>query len=56
MEYNTIISAQDLKTIIDKDNVRVFDCRFSLKDPQGGLKSYQAVFNDDKNIRTSSAA
>tara|TARA_R110002049_G_scaffold252264_1_gene426873 strand:- start:12067 stop:12915 length:849 start_codon:yes stop_codon:yes gene_type:complete len=42
MEYNTIISAQDLKTIIDKDNVRVFDCRFSLKDPQGGLKSYQA--------------
>ena len=42
MEYNTIISAQELKAIIDQDNVRVFDCRFSLKDPQGGLKSYQS--------------
>ncbi|MFK7795665.1 MAG: sulfurtransferase [Gammaproteobacteria bacterium] len=42
MEYNTIISAQELKAIIDQDNVRVFDCRFSLKDPQGGLKNYQS--------------
>ena len=42
MEYKTIISAEELKTIIDQDNVRVFDCRFSLKDPQGGLKSYQS--------------
>ena len=42
MEYNTIISAQELNAIIDQDNVRVFDCRFSLKDPQGGLKNYQA--------------
>ena len=42
MGYNTIISAQDLNSIISDDNVRVFDCRFSLKDPQGGLKCYQA--------------
>ena len=42
MSYSTIISAQQLKTIINDDNVRVFDCRFSLKDPQGGLKSYQS--------------
>lgn len=42
MEYNTIISAQQLNDISSDDNVRVFDCRFSLKDPQGGLKSYQA--------------
>lgn len=42
MSYNTIISAQQLNEIIDNDNVRVFDCRFSLKDPQGGLKNYRA--------------
>ena len=42
MQFNTIISAQQLNAIIENDNVRVFDCRFSLKDPQGGLKSYQA--------------
>ena len=41
MGFNTIISAHKLKEIINNDNVRVFDCRFSLKDPQGGLKSYQ---------------
>jgi thiosulfate/3-mercaptopyruvate sulfurtransferase len=42
MSYSTIISAQQLNTIISDDNVRVFDCRFSLKDSQGGLKSYQS--------------
>ena len=41
MNYNTIISAADLASIIDQDNVHVFDCRFMLKDPQGGLKMYQ---------------
>ena len=41
MNYNTIISAADLAGIIDQDNVRIFDCRFMLKDPQGGLKMYQ---------------
>ena len=42
MYYQTMISAQELKTIIDHDNVRVFDCRFSLKDPQGGINSFRA--------------
>ena len=42
MSYNTIISAQQLNEIINNDNVRIFDCRFSLKDPQGGLKSFNA--------------
>lgn len=42
MYYQTMISAQELKTIIDNDNVRVFDCRFSLKDPQGGINKFRA--------------
>lgn len=42
MEYKTIISAAELAEIIDHEDVRVFDCRFMLKDPQGGLKLYQA--------------
>lgn len=42
MSFDTIISAQELNAIINDENVRVFDCRFSLKDPQGGLKSYQS--------------
>jgi|TARA_B110000238_G_C16129025_1_gene440582 thiosulfate/3-mercaptopyruvate sulfurtransferase len=42
MSYSTIISAQQLNTIINDDDVRIFDCRFSLKDIQGGLKSYQS--------------
>ena len=42
MSYSTILSAQELNAIIHDDNVRVFDCRFSLKDPQGGLNNYQA--------------
>lgn len=42
MDYNTIISAEELARIVNNDDVRVFDCRFALKDPQGGLKNYQA--------------
>lgn len=42
MDYTTIISAQQLAEIIHNDDVRVFDCRFALKDPQGGLKNYLA--------------
>ena len=42
MEYNTMISANELHAIINDDNVRVFDCRFSLKDPQGGKNNYLA--------------
>ena len=42
MDYTSIISARQLAEIVNKDGVRVFDCRFALKDPQGGLKSYQS--------------
>lgn len=42
MAYTTVISAQQLGAIVNDDDVRVFDCRFALKDPQGGLKSYRA--------------
>ena len=41
MEYKTIISAAQLAQIAANENVRIFDCRFFLKDPQGGLKKYQ---------------
>ena len=42
MAFNTIISAQELAKIVGNEDVRVFDCRFSLKDPEGGLKAYQS--------------
>jgi len=42
MYYQTMISADELKAIINDDNVRVFDCRFNLKDPEGGIKSFNA--------------
>ncbi len=41
MNYTTIISAQQLNQIITRENIRVFDCRFSLKDPQAGLNNYR---------------
>jgi len=31
MAFNTIISAQELAKIVGNEDVRVFDCRFSLK-------------------------
>ena len=42
MDYTTIISVQELARVVDNHDVRVFDCRFALKDPQGGLKNYRA--------------
>ncbi len=42
MEYNTIISAAELGDLVASEHVRIFDCRFSLKDPQGGLKNYKS--------------
>lgn len=41
MDYTTIISASELAGLADHDDVRIFDCRFFLKDPQGGVKKYQ---------------
>ena len=40
MNYTTIISAQELGDMLGTDDLFVFDCRFMLKDPQGGQKMY----------------
>ena len=40
MSYQTIISAHDLNQNINNENWFVFDCRFLLKDPNGGLKKF----------------
>ena len=52
-----LISCESLQTIIDDDDVRVVDCRFSLQDPAAGLRQYHeahlpnAVFADlDKDL------
>ena len=41
MSYQTIISADDLNRNLDDKNWFVFDCRFLLKDPDGGLNKYR---------------
>lgn len=41
MKYKTIISAPALKKNINNDNWFIFDCRFVLKDPHGGLKKFK---------------
>ncbi len=41
MGYQSIISAKDLNKNITNNNWFVFDCRFLLKDPDGGLKKFQ---------------
>ncbi len=40
MTYQTIISAEDLNKNINNQDWFVFDCRFMLKDPEGGLKKF----------------
>ncbi len=40
MSYQTIISADDLNKNLDDKNWFVFDCRFLLKDPEGGLNKF----------------
>lgn len=41
MSYQSIISTEDLNKHLDNNNWFVFDCRFLLKDPDGGLKKFQ---------------
>ena len=41
MRYQTIISAEDLGKNLDDRNWFVFDCRYLLKDPNGGLNKYR---------------
>ena len=40
MNYQTIISAEELNNNVQNDDWFVFDCRFMLKDPAGGLKMF----------------
>lgn len=40
MTYQTIISVEDLNKNINNQDWFVFDCRFMLKDPEGGLKKF----------------
>jgi len=40
MGYQTIISVKDLQNNIENNNWFIFDCRFVLKDPTGGLKMF----------------
>jgi len=41
MSYQSIISVEDLNKNLNNSNWFIFDCRFLLKDPQGGLKKFQ---------------
>ena len=40
MAYQTIVSVDELNKNLNNSDWLVFDCRFSLKDPVGGLNSY----------------
>ena len=40
MTYQTIISVEDLHNHLSNDDWFIFDCRFLLKDPEGGLKKF----------------
>ena len=40
MSYQNIISAEDLNKNLNNENWFVFDCRFLLKDPQGGRNKF----------------
>ncbi|MGR8981009.1 MAG: sulfurtransferase [Gammaproteobacteria bacterium] len=41
MNYNTLISAQDLRRHLDSREWIIFDCRFSLADESAGEKAYR---------------
>ena len=40
MTYQTIISVKDLNNHLSTQNWFIFDCRFLLKDPEGGLNKF----------------
>ena len=40
MTYQTIISVEDLNKNLNTQDWLIFDCRFILKDPEGGLKKF----------------
>lgn len=41
MGYDTIISTEDLQQNLDQENWFVFDCRYLLKEPEGGLTKFR---------------
>ena len=56
-DNNFLTGVETLRSIIDNDDVRVVDCRFSLNEPEAGLQQYHdshipgAVFADlDKDM------
>ena len=42
MSYTTLISTQELAAQLGNPNWIVFDCRFTLTDPEGGRRAYEA--------------
>jgi len=63
MSYQTIISVEELKQNLDKHDWYIFDCRFLLKDPAGGLTKFNqghipgAQFADmDKDLSSAMTA
>jgi thiosulfate/3-mercaptopyruvate sulfurtransferase len=42
MSYTTLISTQELATHLGSPDWVVFDCRFTLTDPDGGRRAYEA--------------
>lgn len=42
MSYTTLISTQELATHMGDPNWVIFDCRFTLTDPEGGRRAYEA--------------
>ena len=41
MDEKILISAENLRQELDRTNLRVLDCRFSLLDPVAGRRQYQ---------------
>ena len=41
MKYQSIISVEDLHKNLNNDDLFIFDCRFLLNDPDGGLKKFE---------------
>jgi thiosulfate/3-mercaptopyruvate sulfurtransferase len=63
MKYQTIISVEDLNNNLSNNDWFLFDCRFLLKDPEGGLKKFEqghipgAQFADmDKDLASTMTA
>ena len=61
-EYQTFITVEELAPLLERDDVRIIDCRFDLTDPKAGRRSYlaghipgAAFFDLDKDLSASVA-